>query len=179
MLFASILLQMFILIGTLFVVQVVWHVPVFEQIAASWTTLLILFGYNLILGPLGEELGWSGFVLNELQKRFSPIKAALIVGVTWECWHASLWLMSGYMGMDLLLYIVCFMVSIIVVSIMITVFYNLNHNLVIPILIHQLFNYLLAIQLGDRLPILLVRSVLYLIVAVGLVLVNDKKCLYK
>lgn len=172
------LLQFFIFVGSLYVRQAVWNVPIHEQLTASWTTLLIVFGYNLILGPLGEELGWSGFVLNELQKRFSPLKSSMIVGVTWGFWHAPLWLMSGYSGMQLVFYIVCFLVSIIAVSVIITVFYNLNHNLVIPILIHQLFNYLMAIQMGDRLQILMSTALFYFIVAVGLVFINYKKCLY-
>lgn len=173
-----ILLQFFILAGSLFIIKTIWNVPIYEQVTASWPTLLILFGYNLILGPLGEELGWSGFVLNELQKRFSPLKSAIIVGVTWGFWHAPLWLMSGYSGMQLVQYIICFLCSIVAVSIMITAFYNLNHNLIIPIMIHQLFNYFMAVQIDDSLRILTVTAPLYLIVAVVLVLVNYKKCLY-
>jgi uncharacterized protein len=178
-LLSVILLQLFVLIGSLSVVTAVWNVPIREQLADSWTTLLLVFGYNLILGPLGEELGWSAFVLDELQKKFSPLTSAMIVGVTWGFWHAPLWLMTGYSGMELVLYIVCFLVSIISVSIMITVFYNLNHNLMIPILIHQLFNYFMGIQLGEPLRIIVVTAPFYLIVAVGLVVLNDRKCLYK
>ncbi|WP_249730745.1 type II CAAX endopeptidase family protein [Paenibacillus sp. J2TS4] len=173
------LLQFFILAGSLFITQTVWNVPIYEQLTASWTTLLIVFFYNLFLGPLGEELGWSGFVLIELQKSFSPLKSAMIVGVTWGFWHAPLWLMSGYSGMALILYSFFFLISIVSVQVMITVFYNLNHNLLIPIMVHQLFNYFMAIQIGDRLlQILIVTALFYFIVAVVLVLVNYKKCLY-
>lgn len=174
-----ILLQFLILAGSLVIIKAVWDVPIYEQLTTSWTTLFILFIYNLILGPLGEELGWSAYVLNELQKSFSPLKSSFIVGVTWGFWHAPLWLMSGYSGMQLVLYIVFFMVSIIAIQVIITVFYNLNHNLVIPIMIHQLFNYFVAIQIGDTLDILMVTALLYFIVALALVLVNYKKCLYQ
>ncbi|TVX89760.1 CPBP family intramembrane glutamic endopeptidase [Paenibacillus agilis] len=169
---AVILLQFLILVGTLFVIQAVWNVPIHEQLSTSWTTLLLVFGYNLILGPLGEELGWSGYVLNELQKSYSPLKSALIVGVTWGFWHAPLWLMSGYSGMQLVLYILFFMMAIISIQIVMTVFYNLNHNLVIPIVIHQLFNYFMAIQTGDQLQILIVTALFYFVVAVGIVFVT-------
>ncbi|WP_258278691.1 CPBP family intramembrane glutamic endopeptidase [Paenibacillus sp. SC116] len=172
-----ILLQIFILVGSLLAIQAVWNVPIHEQLATSWTTLLILFGYNLILGPLGEELGWSGYVLNELQKSFCPLKSAIIVGVTWGFWHAPLWLMSEYSGMQLVLYMVFFMIAIISIQIIMTVFYNLNHNLVIPILVHQLFNYFMAVQTGDRLQILLVTALFYFVVAVGLVFATRNKLL--
>lgn len=172
------LIQFLILLVCIFIINTVWDVPLNEQVSSSWTSLLFLFGYNLILGPLGEELGWRGFALNELQKRFSPIKSAIIIGWVWGFWHTPLWVMSGYSGWQLVQYIICFLVGIIAVSIIITAFYNLNHNLLIPIIIHQLFNYFLAIQKGDVLTILTVTSVLYGIFAVVIVLVNDKKCLY-
>lgn len=171
------LIQFLILVASLFITNTVWNVPLYEQVAASWMMLLIVFGNNLILGPLGEELGWRGFVFNELQKRMSPLNSAMIVGVTWGFWHAPLWLMSGYSGMQLVQYIICFLVSIVSVSVMITVFYNLNRNLVIPIMIHQLFNYFMAIQIGDTLHILTVTTLLYFLLAVILVSVNYRKYL--
>ncbi|MFJ7736455.1 lysostaphin resistance A-like protein [Lysinibacillus sp. NPDC097287] len=174
-----VLIQFLLLVGSLLITNKVWNVPINEQLAASWASLLILFGYNLILGPLGEELGWRGFVLNELQKRFSPLKSAIIVGLTWGFWHAPLWLMSGYSGLQLVQYIICFLSAIVAISIIITAFYNLNHNLIISIMIHQLFNYFMGIQVGNILNTLTVTSVLYLIVAVVLVLVNYRKCLYR
>lgn len=47
----------------------------------------------------------------------------------------------------------------------------------IPIVIHQLFNYFLASQAEDILQILVITAVFYLIVAVIIVLVNYKKFL--
>jgi len=44
----------------------------------------------LRLGPLGEELGWRGFLLPELQRSFSPVKSSLIIGIVWTCWHIPL-----------------------------------------------------------------------------------------
>ncbi|GAA0378635.1 CPBP family intramembrane glutamic endopeptidase [Bacillus horti] len=171
-----IFLQLFLLGGSLLIIKFIWNVSISEQVTASWVTLLILFGSHIILGPLGEELGWRGFVLDELQKRFSPLKSSIIVGVGWGFWHAPLWFIaSEYSGLQLVQYIICFIVSIIAVSIIITVFYNLNHNLVIPILIHQLFNFFLAIQVRDLLPILTVTAFLYLAVAVVLIVINGNR----
>ena len=42
-------------------------------------------------GPLGEELGWRGFLLPELQKRHTNLKSAIIIGVIWFIWHIPLW----------------------------------------------------------------------------------------
>ncbi|HCK03333.1 MAG TPA: hypothetical protein DHV86_01025, partial [Methylophilaceae bacterium] len=34
---------------------------------------------GLFAGPLGEELGWRGFLLPEFQKRFPNLKSAIII----------------------------------------------------------------------------------------------------
>ncbi|WP_245809013.1 CPBP family intramembrane glutamic endopeptidase [Shouchella patagoniensis] len=171
-------IQSLLLIGVLFLSYIVWNVPISEQLTASWASLFLLFGYNFILGPLGEELGWRGFVLNELQKRVSPLKSALIIGILWGFWHLPLWLISGFTGLQLVQYIICFLGGIVAVSIIITAFYNINKNLIIPIIIHQLFNYSIAIQVGNVLHMLTITSILYVLVAMVMVLVNYKKCLY-
>ena len=50
---------------------------------------------------LGEELGWRGFALPELLKRFGPLAASLILGVFWAAWHLPMWLMYGKPGLPL------------------------------------------------------------------------------
>jgi len=42
-------------------------------------------------GPLGEELGWRGFLLPELQKKYTNLKSAILIGVIWFIWHIPLW----------------------------------------------------------------------------------------
>jgi hypothetical protein len=42
-------------------------------------------------GPLGEELGWRGYLLPQLQKEHTNLKSAIIIGVIWFIWHIPLW----------------------------------------------------------------------------------------
>ncbi|RDW17462.1 CPBP family intramembrane metalloprotease [Oceanobacillus chungangensis] len=152
-----------------------------QELALSFTglgTMLFAFSDNLVRGPLGEELGWRGYALNELQKKYSPLKSALLVGVLWGGWHTPLWLASGYTGMNLIKYIVLFMIGILSFSIIVTLFYNLNKNLVIPIVIHQLFNFSLIIVKGDLLDILVYVMLSYFVVAMILIVINPKEILY-
>ena len=176
--FCVILLQFAIFFGSLLIISIMQDVPLKATVTTSWITLLILFGDNLIRGPLGEQIGWRGFVLTELQKTFNPLKSAIIVGVVWGFWHAPLWLLSGFAGLQLLQYIACFMIYIIATSIIMTAFYNLNRNLLIPIIIHQLANFFIAIQVGDLLQLLTVTSLLYFAVSIVFIIVNYNKSLY-
>ena len=59
---------------------------------------IVQFGSFLplvILGPLSEEIGWRGFVLDRLQTRWNPLTSSLIVGVFWALWHLPLFYMVG------------------------------------------------------------------------------------
>ena len=50
---------------------------------------LLVFGiaWGLIGGGLLEELGWTGFAVPNLRKRYSIITTGLIVGILWGIWH--------------------------------------------------------------------------------------------
>ncbi|CAN5124407.1 hypothetical protein BH11PSE10_BH11PSE10_09810 [soil metagenome] len=47
--------------------------------------LLMLLAF--FVGALGEELGWSGYVLDPLQRRWNAFQAGLILGVVGVAWH--------------------------------------------------------------------------------------------
>lgn len=52
--------------------------------------------YILVLGgPLGEEIGWRGFVLPELLKKYNPFYSSIILGVVWSIWHLPLFYILG------------------------------------------------------------------------------------
>lgn len=49
--------------------------------------LPVIFGAILLRAAIGEEPGWRGYALPELQRRFSPFTASLILGAIWAVWH--------------------------------------------------------------------------------------------
>lgn len=175
----AIIIQVIIIAVT---ISLLSHTNGSQNLAFTFTgfgLFLLAFLDNLIRGPLGEELGWRGYALNELQKKYSVLKSALIVGVLWGFWHTPLWFASGYTGMNLIKYIVLFMIGIVSFSIVVSLFYNLNKNLLTPIIIHQLFNFSLVFIIGDLLEILVYVMLSYFVVAIILIVINPKEILYK
>ncbi len=145
---------------------------------SSLGMFIYFFLKNLFAGPLGEELGWRGFAQNELQKRYSPLRASIVIGFWWGIWHLPIWFTTGFVGINLIKYIIFFMIAVISISIIITAFYNLNKNLLVPIIIHQLFNFLIGIISGDLIELIKYYAILYLLAAIILVIINPGKALY-
>lgn len=137
-------------------------------------SVFLVFVLTLTAGPLGEELGWRGYALGEFQKRHSPVKSALIVGVLWGFWHLPLWFITGFSGSDLLIYIFSFLLAIISTSVLITYFYNKSKNILIAMWIHFWFNFLLRIVNIDLLPLLLYTAIVYFLFVLVLLATNKE-----
>jgi uncharacterized protein len=52
--------------------------------------------FLLLMGPLPEEIGWRGYLLNRLLVRRSALAASLIVALVWWIWHLPLGYLPGY-----------------------------------------------------------------------------------
>ncbi len=48
---------------------------------------IFLFFIVFFIGAIGEEIGWSGYIINPLQDRFGALKASIILGSIWAIWH--------------------------------------------------------------------------------------------
>lgn len=55
-----------------------------------WPQVIDGFLFVLLFVAAGEEPGWRGFLLQRLQGRMAPLKAALAVAAIWAVWHAPL-----------------------------------------------------------------------------------------
>ncbi|MCG2462721.1 CPBP family intramembrane metalloprotease [Flavobacteriaceae bacterium F89] len=92
-------------------------------------------------GPLGEELGWRGFLLPEFQKRFSSLKSAILIGIIWFVWHIPLFrapfgtLVSGE-AISILPVIIYFMMLICLSIIITWLVNNSRGSVLIAILFH-------------------------------------------
>jgi hypothetical protein len=102
--------------------------------------LLALFLQILFLGgPLNEELGWRGFALPRLQRRYGALGASLLVGTIWGVWHLPLfWLGApGYTALPFGLYLL----NTLALSVVFTWLFNgTRGSVLMAILVHATFN---------------------------------------
>jgi membrane protease YdiL (CAAX protease family) len=119
----------------------------------SFTSFFSLKGYSLpvtlllclFAGPLGEELGWRGYLRVELDKKYSFIQASIVAGVIWAFWHAILWFvdvafMDGATGLPLVIYIIANVVVMTSLVIIMNVVMQRSNNLLNAIWIHLCYN---------------------------------------
>jgi CAAX protease family protein len=52
----------------------------------SLTTAVVLFVLFFASG-VGEESGWSGYLIDPLQQRLSALVASIVLGLVWAAWH--------------------------------------------------------------------------------------------
>lgn len=142
-----------------------WGSPVLELLPLYTLT----FGLTALAQGGNEEPGWRGFLQPELQKRFSPLIAALIVSVFWSLWHLPLYLNGFYPG-ELVGGMIGGAVFRIFLSVFLAWFYNRSGgNLFLIIFLHTSFNVMVNFLPTSDLGLL----VLWLVV-VGIVVVKDK-----
>jgi membrane protease YdiL (CAAX protease family) len=71
----------------------IWDGPAPDLAAMAWGEIALLVAMRFVVpldGPIGEEPGWRGYALPHLQRRFSPLVAAGVLGVLVAGWHLPL-----------------------------------------------------------------------------------------
>jgi uncharacterized protein len=139
------------------------------------SAFLLMIFFNTIQGAAGEELGWRGFALPGLQKRYSSLASAVILGLMVSGWHGMLHLVSptGIPEWQ-------FVLALISYSIIVTWAYNKSRgNVLIATLFHFAFNFgleLVSIRLG-LIPLeslFAIGTAIYTAMAVILILITGK-----
>jgi membrane protease YdiL (CAAX protease family) len=110
------------------------HVDLTALAGLGSAPVLFLF----LTGPLGEELGWRGFLLPSLLCRWPALRASIILGAIWALWHLPLyyrsWVITPWKGPDFLIAVICF--SILLAG----VYIGARGNLLLCITMHWMIN---------------------------------------
>ena len=70
-----------------------WGAPAPDLGAMAWGEIALLVAMRLVVpldGPIGEEPGWRGYALPQLQSTRSPLAAAAVLGLFAAVWHLPL-----------------------------------------------------------------------------------------
>jgi membrane protease YdiL (CAAX protease family) len=61
-----------------------------RSVPATVGVAMLGFLYNLLFVALLEEPGWRGFLLDRLQRTWSPLSSSVLVWAPWALWHGPL-----------------------------------------------------------------------------------------
>jgi len=124
----------------------------------AWTLLAAL--PVVLLVNYGEEIGWRGYALPFLLKRFSPLTASLLLSAIWILFHVPLYVARPVFGS-------LASVSILLISLILTWMY-LNTKSILPgTLFHAAFNaWTQVFAGGTNAPLLLVIVIAFLAIIV-------------
>jgi uncharacterized protein len=101
----------------------------------------------IVLGPLSEEFGWRGYLLNKLQQRWNALTSSIVVGIVWGLWHLPLFYMVGTSQHELRLPFIGFLVGVIAVSVAMTwVNNNTKGSIWAAIFFHWLYTYTVQVN---------------------------------
>lgn len=101
--------------------------------------------FMIFFTGLSEEVGWRGYALPELQKKFTAEKSSWILGIMWGLWHIPSVLLMPYLQNELTLPIVISMIAGLTIgivgwTIVITWTYNNTQSLFWIVILHGLSN---------------------------------------
>ncbi len=102
---------------------------------------LVLFGLAVAFGAgFFEELGWTGFAIPELRRRYSVLTTGLILGALWGAWHwlVVVWGIGGRAGtLPLAVFVLLDSMSVLLVFRILMVWvYEQTGSLLVGILMH-------------------------------------------
>ena len=100
----------------------------------------VLFIIFFIL-QFSEELGWRGYALDRLQKKWNALFSSILLGSIWAIWHIPMFLINGFGQHDNHLPFGQFFLTIVLVSVLITWFQNNTKGSLIPaFIVHALIS---------------------------------------
>ena len=143
------------------------------EVAVTVPGLLSIFLFSIFPGSaVGEELGWRGFALPQLQRGRSALTAALGVGAAWGIFHLPLFLVGSEVRPFALF--LPFAISSMIMSVFYTWMYNrTSGSLFAVVLLHATTNLPITVvyaPLGeDVVPVFWVFDALLALAAVVLV----------
>jgi len=146
---------------SLFMLPVIWSIVFFlfgkeavepDLTGLAYITILIapingFMGIFAGIGPIGEEIGWRGYLLRKMLEKLSLLKTNFLLGLVWAFWHLPLIIKFPEFrsGIDIGIYLVLYTIMVVAItSFMTNVWKWTSGSIFIAIWVHSLINDLLA-----------------------------------
>lgn len=117
-----------------------------EEALPLWALPLAFLYIFACMGPLGEELGWRGFLLGRFLSRWGLAKSGFLLGLVWSAWHLPLFVIPGTIQsrlaeLGLLLAVPGYFVYTVCICLLMTVLYvRSGGNLLLCMVFHTVCN---------------------------------------
>ncbi|MFC0875026.1 CPBP family intramembrane glutamic endopeptidase [Saccharicrinis sp. FJH2] len=122
----------FLILFKVYLIGNMMHFPMIitqHRFSALWPVLP-----GMILGAVGEEIGWRGFLQPYFEKKFSVLLSGIFTGIFWGLWHAHLYAKGVAFMLSFLLFTVS---SSVVVTWMLR---GTSYNILVASLFHLSLN---------------------------------------
>lgn len=141
------------------------------QLTHNLKPLFSFMFIGILIGALGEEIGWRGFLQPTLEKHNSVLLSSIIIGLIWGLWHIGHY-KNG------VLFMVGFLLFTIAASIILAyLLRDTNYNIIVAVLFHTSINlgfYLLFKNSLTDSKLMIINGIIWMIPAIGIVLVTGK-----
>ena len=144
-----------------------------EYSGAPVVSVLVLFGYVLVVNGYGEELGWRGLLADGLVDRVGEVRTALVVTVVWATWHLPLfWVVASFRSMGWAT--IGWVLGLLAGSVVLTRLYvGSGRSVLLVALWHTAFNFTSATTATQGLSAAITSTAV--IVAAAVVLANGRR----
>lgn len=177
----KVLISVTVLIAGVFLLSVastavIQGLQISTQLTFVAGALLSNIFFTAIQGASGEESGWRGYLLPELEHKYGFLKGNIFLGFIWAFWHLPLWFLSTeYTGLNLLIYIFGFILGLVSFSMIMGIFMKKWRHLFLAFWMHFLFNFVLSFFIGQDVYLIVFLGIFYFISALILTLIFMKK----
>lgn len=114
----------------------------------AWYELPLVFVTILcLMGPIGEEFGWRGYLYPIIKEKYSLLQTSMIIGVVWSIWHLPLFFIQGALQNEFTklygigLSILGYTFYTLILSFLMSVYFEkTNRSIVTPLIMHTMAN---------------------------------------
>ena len=141
------------------------------ELTSNFIPVISMMLPGILIGAIGEEIGWRSFLQRMLDRKYSLLMASIITGLGWGLWHMGHYA-NGFRFMA------CFLIFTISASIILgRILRGTAYSLIVSVFFHASINISFLIFFKKSLsnaPAMAVIGFTWLIAGMGLIVLNRK-----